>query len=148
MAKEDTSGVHIWLVLWKATAAVKARAEESIAAMNLCLTDFAVLEVLLHKGTLPVNTIGQKVLVTSGSITTAIDRLQARGFVTRKPSVEDGRVTLVDLTDQGRELIEKSFRQHELYMEAVMGALNNEERVTLLPLLRKMGHFADRLEKR
>ena len=148
MTQEDTSGVHIWLVLWKATAAVRARAEESIAAMNLCLTDFAILEVLLHKGALPVNTIGQRLFLTSGSITTAIDRLQKRDFVMRKPYPEDGRVTLVDLTDEGRELIERSFRQHELYMEAVMGALSGAERATLLPLLRKMGRFADNLRDR
>jgi MarR family 2-MHQ and catechol resistance regulon transcriptional repressor len=148
MTQGNTSGVHVWLVLWKATAAVRARAEESIAAMNLCLTDFAILEILLHKGALPVNRIGQKLFLTSGSISTAIDRIEKRGLAMRKPSSEDGRVTLVDLTDDGRELIERSFRQHELYMEAVMGALNSEERTTLLPLLRKMGRFADGLSRR
>lgn len=142
MKEEDTSGIHVWLVLWKATAAVRARAEESIAAMDLCLSDFAMLEVLLHKGALPINEVGQRVMLTSGSISTAVDRLQRRGFVLRKPYSKDGRVTLVDLTEEGQKLIERSFRQHELYMEAVMGALSSGERATLLPLLRKMGRFA------
>ena len=64
---EDISAVHLWLVLWKASRAVEAHAFKSIASQPICGSDFAVLEVLLHKGPLPVNTIGRKVLLTSGS---------------------------------------------------------------------------------
>jgi MarR family 2-MHQ and catechol resistance regulon transcriptional repressor len=68
------SGVHVFLVLWKAARAVEAYAEHSIAELEMCGSDFAVLEALLHKGPLPINEIGKKVLLTSGSITVAEDR--------------------------------------------------------------------------
>ena len=73
------SGVHVFLVLWKAARAVEAYAEKSITELEMCGSDFAVLEALLHKGPLPVNEIGKKVLLTSGSITAAVDRLEKEG---------------------------------------------------------------------
>src|SRR6202165_119785 len=78
------SGVHVFLVLWKAARAVEAYAEKSILQLEMCGSDFAVLEALLHKGPLPVNEIGKKVLLTSGSITVAVDRLEAKGLVERR----------------------------------------------------------------
>src|SRR4051794_29135562 len=87
----DTSATHVWLVLWKASRAVEQNAVNSVAALGLGLSDFAVLEVLLHAGPQTVNVIGRKVLLTSGSITTAIDRLEARKLVCRTSHPEDKR---------------------------------------------------------
>ena len=74
------SGVHVFLVLWKAASAVEAYAEKSVSGLDMCGSDFAVLEALLHKGPLPVNEIGKKVLLTSGSMTVAADRLEQRDW--------------------------------------------------------------------
>src|SRR5262245_37563826 len=78
------TGVHIWLVLWKAARSVEEYAEINISQLEICGSDFAVLEALLHKGPLPVNEIGRKILLTSGSITTAVDRLEGKGLVERR----------------------------------------------------------------
>jgi MarR family 2-MHQ and catechol resistance regulon transcriptional repressor len=107
------------------------------------LSDFAVLEVLLHAGDQPVNAIGRKVLLTSGSITTAVDRLEDRGLVRRTAHPEDGRTRLVQLTTQGRRTIEEAFRQHACDMEATMSVLSKEERVEFVRLLKKIGLFAE-----
>src|SRR5690349_11272645 len=80
-------GVHLWLVLMKAHRAMRAHAEANMRSLGICFSDFAVLEVLLHKGPLPVNTIGGLIHLTSGSITTAIDRLEAKGLVSDRKSV-------------------------------------------------------------
>src|SRR5437879_13438144 len=77
------SGVHVFLVLWKAASAVQTYAEKSISKLKMCGSDFAVLEAVLHKGPLPINEIGKKVQLTSGSITVAVDRLETKGFVER-----------------------------------------------------------------
>ena len=69
-------GVHAWLALWRATRTVEGQARHSVEAAGLCLSDFAVLEALLHKGPLSVGELGRRVLLTSGSITTSIDRLE------------------------------------------------------------------------
>jgi MarR family 2-MHQ and catechol resistance regulon transcriptional repressor len=137
---QDTSGVHVWLVLVKAFHALAAHAEESLNASrtNLGDSDFRVLEVLLHKGPLPVNTIGPKVWLTPGSISVAVDRLEKKALVKRK-NTDDRRVRLVDLTAKGRALIAKTFREHAAAMEEVAGVLSKEERLLLLRLLKKLG---------
>ena len=59
--------VRVWLILWKAAHAIEKNALHSVSALSLGLSDFAVLEVLLHKGPLPVNTVGKQILLTSGA---------------------------------------------------------------------------------
>ncbi len=137
---QDTSGVHVWLVLVKAFQALSAHAEESLHLNQTGLgdSDFRVLEVLLHKGPLPVNTIGPKVWLTPGSISVAIDRLEKKALVKRK-NTDDRRVRMVELTAKGRALITKTFREHAATMEKVASALPTEERLTLLRLLKKLG---------
>jgi MarR family 2-MHQ and catechol resistance regulon transcriptional repressor len=141
----DTSGVHLWLVLWKATRAVQAHALKSIEALSLCGSDFAVLEALLHKGPLPVNTIGRKVLLTSGSITTAVDRLEAQGLVERREHATDRRARIVHLTAAGKRLITRAFAEHERDMDRAASALDAQERATAIRLLKKLGQAAEEL---
>jgi MarR family 2-MHQ and catechol resistance regulon transcriptional repressor len=105
-------GARTYLVLWRAARAMEARATASIEGTGLCASDFGVLEALLHKGALPVNVLGRKLLLTSGSATTAVDRLEARGLVARRPDPADGRVRLVELTAAGRRLIGPAFARH------------------------------------
>jgi MarR family 2-MHQ and catechol resistance regulon transcriptional repressor len=137
---QDTSGVHVWLVLMKTFHALEAVAKRSlhVSRTGLGLSDFGVLEVLLHKGPLPVNTIGPKVWLTPGSISVAVDRLEQRGLVKRK-STDDRRVRRVEPTAKGRTLITKVFREHAGAMEAVAAVLTKEERLILLRLLKKLG---------
>jgi MarR family 2-MHQ and catechol resistance regulon transcriptional repressor len=106
------------------------------------MSDFAVLEVLLHKGPQPVNVIGKKILLTSGSITTAIDRLEARELVRRTPHPDDQRARLVELTEKGKSLIQCAFSQHALDMEESLAVLTPGERLELMRLLKKLGVFA------
>src|SRR5258705_12304049 len=97
------SGVHVFLVLWKAARAVHAYAEKSISELEMCGSDFAVLEALLHKGPLAVNEIGRKVLLTSGSITVAVDRLETKALVERRAAGTDRRGRAVSLTKESRK---------------------------------------------
>lgn len=140
---EDCSGVHLWLVLMKAHAALLEHARSSIQSSGLGDSDFFVLEVLLHKGPLAVNTIGQKVRLTSGSMSVAIDRLVKRGFVERSGHPQDRRVRVVQLTPAGRELIESAFDKHAAAMESAATGLSDSERLTLVRLLKKLGKAAE-----
>src|SRR3989441_8773789 len=105
------SGVHVFPVLWKASRAAQAYAEKSILGLEMCGSDFAVLEALLHKGPLPVNEIGKKVLLTSGSITVAVDRLETKGLVERRAHGTDRRARIVHLTKEGRKLITRAYAE-------------------------------------
>ena len=137
------SGVHVFLVLWKAASAVQAYAERSVSELEMCGSDFAVLEALLHKGPLPVNEIGRKVLLTSGSITVAVDRLETKGLVERRAHGTDRRARIVHLTTQGTKLITRIYADHAADMERLVSAsLTRAERETLIGLLKKIGYEA------
>jgi MarR family 2-MHQ and catechol resistance regulon transcriptional repressor len=137
------SGVHVFLVLWKAARAVEAYAENSVSQLEMCGSDFAVLEAVLHKGPLPVNEIGKKVLLTSGSITVAVDRLETKGLVERRAHGSDRRAKIVHLTKEGRKLITRAYADHAADLERLASAsLSKAERKTLISLLKKIGYEA------
>jgi MarR family 2-MHQ and catechol resistance regulon transcriptional repressor len=137
---QDTSGVHVWLVLAKAFRALADHAEESLNLSRTGLgdSDFRLLEALLHKGPLPVNTIGPKVWLTPGSISVAVDRLEKKALVKRKYT-DDRRVRLVELAAKWRARVTNTFREHATTMEEAAGVLSKEERLILLRLLKKLG---------
>lgn len=137
--RQIPSGAHTWLVLKKASRAVEQRAFQSIEDTGLCASDFGVLETLLHKGPLPVNVLGKKQLLTTGSITQAVDRLVKRGLVERKDHPHDRRVRLVELTGEGRRVIEPAFARHAADLDLVVAVLTPEERDVLVGLLRRLG---------
>jgi MarR family transcriptional regulator, 2-MHQ and catechol-resistance regulon repressor len=138
-----TSGVHLWLVLMKAHRAIERRAAASISQLGLCLSDFAILEILLHKGPLPVNTIGARIPLTSGSATTAIDRLESRRLVRRQVESGDRRTRVVHLTPEGKRMIEDVFVRHSADIEAATAGLTDKERAAAIRLLRKLGKSAE-----
>ncbi len=136
---------RIRLVLWKAAKAVEMVDRASIEGTGLLLSEFTIMEVLLHKGPLPVNTIGEKVLLTSGSMTAAVKRLENKGFVARIQDSSDGRVFNVHLTDSGREVIEAAFEKHASNLEMIAEVLTAKERNELVRLLKKLGCRAEKL---
>lgn len=103
------------------------------------------MEVLLHKGPQPVNTIGEKVQLTSGSITTAVQRLEKQGLVRRERAEEDGRIVRVHLTDSGRRQIESAFNSHAGRLDQLFNILDDEERAGFANLMRKLGQHAESL---
>ena len=139
--------MHLWLVLMKAFQALIPHAAGSIKRTKLGDSDFRVLEVLLHKGPLPVNTIGPKVWLTPGSISVAVDRLVKKGLVSRKDQSDDRRVRQVELTPRGRKMITRVFGEHAAAMEGVADVLSKNERLTLLRLLKKLGKHAAKTGK-
>jgi MarR family transcriptional regulator, 2-MHQ and catechol-resistance regulon repressor len=139
----DSSGVHLWLILMKAHESLRRHAERHIHSLGIGFSDFAVLEVLLHKGPTPVNEIGSLVRLTSGSITAAVDRLERKGLVERRNDPEDRRARVVHLTPEGSKLISCAFADHEAAMERATSALTPAERRQAAALLKKLGLGAD-----
>lgn len=139
----EKPGIHTWLVLMKAHRALRRHAERSIQALEMCLSDFAILEALLHKGPQSVRELGGRIELTSGSMTTAIDRLERRGLVTRADHATDRRAWVIHLTAEGKTLISKVFAGHEQAMERAMSGLSKSERATLTELLRRLGTTAE-----
>src|SRR5438132_11359003 len=138
----DISGTHLWLVLMKAHRTLERLATRSIELSEVGLSDFAVMEMLLHKGPQPVNEIGRRVELTSGAITTAVDRLESRGLVTREADPGDRRARIVRLTAAGQEHAARIFAGHKAVMDVAAGGLSKNERATLIALLKKLGSSA------
>ena len=134
-----SSSVHLWLILWRAYESLQEHTVRHIDSIGLGFSDFGVLELLLHKGPAPVNGIGEKVRLTSGSISVAIDRLEHKQLVERRNDPKDRRARVVHLTTTGRQLIECAFADHQLALERAASGLTEEERVEAIRLLKKLG---------
>src|SRR5215472_2093669 len=128
-SQRDTSGIHVWLILWKAYDSLRRHAERNLASLPLGMSDFAILEALLHKGPMPVTTIGTKVHLTSGSVSVAVDRLEKRGLVKRGNDPRDRRARVVRLTAPGRKMIRAAFSNHAAALERATRELPRGERV-------------------
>ena len=144
----DRSGTHLWLVLMKAHRTLERLATHSIESSEAGLSDFAIMEMLLHKGPQPVNEIGRRVELTSGAITTAVDRLESRGLVTRETHSSDRRARIVRLTASGEEEAANLFAVHKAAMDLAASGLSKIERTTLIELLKKLGISAAARVKR
>lgn len=140
---EDTAAaLKLWVVLSRAHRAIGERARREIERQGLRPTEFGVLEALYHKGPLTLGQVGERVLVTSGSVTPVADKLEQRGLIARRMSSEDRRVCYAELTDAGRELVDGIFPEHAEVIRGVMEGLTTEEKRITTSLLRRLGRHA------
>ena len=145
MDKTSRDSVHCWLVLVKAIQAASKYLYPGLAETGIDDTDFRILEALLNIGPLPVNTIGPKVFLTPGSISTAVDRLVERGLVSRVESPADRRVRVVSLTPKGKRLIAPVFRKHASEIKRIFADASPKELRALETTLKKIGKRAESL---
>ncbi len=133
------SAASVWLVLMKAHRSLATLMDQSIASLGIGLSDFILLEALLHKGAMNISQLGERVQLANSSMTAAVDRLVQRGLVERQSDEADRRVRTVDLTPCGRALIQKLFAKHEKDIDALMEAICPSERAALRGSLKKLG---------
>lgn len=142
-AQHDHS-LKLFVIFSRAYRTISDFVTEDMKSHGLHPTEFMVLELLYHKGDQPIQQIGKKVLLASGSITYVIDKLEARKLVERKLCPEDRRVTFVSLTQEGRERMDMIFPKHQKVIETIFEPLNAEEKNTMATLLKKVGlHVKD-----
>ena len=133
------AALSLWVVLARAFDAVERHSRASIARFGLGTTEFGVLEVLYHKGELPVCEVRRRILVESSSTTYVVDKLVVRGLVQRRPSRTDRRVILLELTPRGRKLIRRIFPPHAAVIRHAVGALSARQQAQAVRLLRALG---------
>lgn len=141
-------GSHLRLVFGKANKSIEEIDRQSIGHTGLNITDFMILEALLHKGPLPINEIGKKILLTSGSMTAAANRLMKRGLIERVQDPADGRRFYLHLTKKGLKLISSAYRNHSKSLNEVFGCLDERERDEFVRLLKKVGRHAEQVSCR
>ena len=138
-AGKRLSAARLWIVLARCQRVLAQAVERGIADLGLCLSDFMVLEALLHKGPLTISEIQAKVLLASGSMTAAVDRVESLGLVVRKTTAKDRRARLLELTPKGRRMIEHAFEEHAEHLEKLMSVLDADEKRQLYAGLKKLG---------
>jgi len=140
--KQDPS-LKLFVVLSKAYRSVADRVMDDIREYGLNPTEFAVLELLYHSGDQPLQKIGDKILLASGSITYVVDKLEEKGFLKRTQCAEDRRITHASITDKGKDLLNRIFPNHWKQIEQITAGLTEQEKLTAIDLLKKLGLYAD-----
>lgn len=143
--KKDPEALHAWLILLKAWQSMSRYLLPTFLAEGLGESDFRVLEVLLHKGPMPVNAIGPKVYLNPGSVSVAVDRLYKSGYVSRVECSEDRRVRTVSLTEKGRQMFVPLFRRHTALIQCAFQDVSSAELEQLERVLKKIGKRAESL---
>ncbi len=141
---EVEAALELYVVLSRASSWVEAHAVRDIRSHDLNPTEFGILEALYHKGALPLQQLGEKVLISSGNITYAVDKLEQKQLLERKPSPRDRRVIYAELTPLGRNLLASIFPKHEQVIEQAVSGLSQEEQREAIKLLKKLGLAAQK----
>ncbi len=130
-------------VMFRASQAIQEVLRKNAATHGLNLTEFAVLELLYHKGDQPIQMIGKKILISSGSITYVIDKLEQKNYVIRQACPNDRRVTYAALTNQGKTFMDQHFPQHEAKIGELFDQFSDQEMDQTIELLKRIGKHAE-----
>ena len=106
------------------------------------MTEFAVLEVLYHKGPLPLGELRDRILVTGASTTYVVKKLEERGLMRRRTCAEDQRIIFGELTAKGRALIDEVFPVHVDRLREILAGLSVSDKQAATRLLRRLSHHA------
>ncbi|MGG3941987.1 MarR family transcriptional regulator [Peribacillus psychrosaccharolyticus] len=134
--------LKLFIVLSRAHRSMNDVVNKYIAKQGLNPTEFAVLELLYHKGEQPLQQIGGKILLASGSITYVVDKLEQKEFLERIACKNDRRVTFAKITEKGKTFIESIFPDHEKKIDDIMNVLTSEEKELATELIKKIGYNA------
>ena len=140
---DTATSLKLWIVLNRAIRSIEATLQRQIASHDLSMTEFAVLEVLYHKGPLPIGELGDRVLLTSGSMTYVVDKLVRRGLIGREACKDDRRVTYAVLTEEGRKRIDVVFPEHAELIRTLMNGLEQREQERATELIKRLGRYAE-----
>jgi MarR family 2-MHQ and catechol resistance regulon transcriptional repressor len=136
------TSLKLFVVLSKAYKAIMEQAEKDVKRYGLSPSEFMILEVLYAKGKIPLQQIGEKILVTSGSITYNIDKLEKKNLLKRVPSSEDRRVIYAEITEAGNEMFNQIFPEHAAKIHSLMKAISQDQQQEAIALIKKLGKGA------
>ncbi|HLR10906.1 MAG TPA: MarR family transcriptional regulator [Sporosarcina sp.] len=137
--EDKERALKLFIVLSRATKVISEESNKIIEQFGLNPTEFGVLELLHHRGRQPIQKIGQKILLRSGSMTYVVNRLEEKGYLQRIFCEEDKRITYIEITDAGVSLVEEIFPDHVKKIESLMSGLSKEEQEQTIELVKKLG---------
>lgn len=141
---EEALSLKLFTVIMRAHNSLLEIDKRDIRRYGLNQTEFGVLELLYHKGSMPLQQIGEKILITSGSITYVINKLENKELISREVCMEDRRITYAALTEKGTALLSRIFPEHARALEKALGGLTSEEKKIAIDLMKKVGVYAQK----
>lgn len=126
-------------ILFRATNTIEKIVMSDVAQYGLNASEFGALEVLYHKGPLPVQTICDKVLIASSSMSYVIENLIKKNYIVKVKNEYDKRIHIVHLTETGKLLMDTIYPKHVSHLRDTINVLNNDEERLLQNLLKKLG---------
>lgn len=136
---EEIRALDTYIKLSRAADAVTHAINAHLSDYDLTVSQFGVLEALYHLGPMQVGQVGAKILKSSGNMTLVVDNLVKRGLLVRQRRQDDRRCIDLELTAEGRALIEGIMPQHVAKVVAAMEALSSSEQTQLSALCRQIG---------
>jgi DNA-binding MarR family transcriptional regulator len=125
---------------------ISARLDQVFQQHGLEAWEFDVLATLRRSGgpfELSAGQLLDAMMITSGTMTNRIDRLERRGFVGRRKDPADGRVVLVALTPEGRRCVDGALEAHAANELNIISSLSPRDRDELIRLLRRLHRSLD-----
>ncbi|WLR51993.1 MarR family transcriptional regulator [Bacillus tianshenii] len=141
--KGNDIALKLFVVMSRANHAITDAIKLDIKSHGLNPTEFAVLELLYHKGDVPLQKIGEKILLASGSITYVVDKLEGKGYLQRLSCPKDRRITYAVITEQGKQLMDEIFPKHEAKIAELFSVFSEDEQVQLISAFKKLGYHAE-----
>lgn len=135
--------LHAYTCLMRAASTVTDRVHRHLTADDLTVSQFGVLEALLHLGPLQQAQLCEKLLTSRPNMTAVVDQLEARRLVSRRVDPNDRRARIVALTRTGRSLITRVFARHADIVTADFDALSASQLDQLAKLCRTLGRRSD-----
>ncbi|WHY01377.1 MarR family transcriptional regulator [Neobacillus sp. DY30] len=127
-----------FLLLMQTSKAIQERIRDEMSKHNLSITEFSVLEVLFYQGKQTIQQIGSRILISSGSMTYVIDKLEQKGIIKRNDCREDRRVIHITLTAEGMDMMENIMPKYQDLVDSFFGDLTGEESELIINLLKKV----------
>lgn len=138
-SEKEVKTLNAFIKLMRATDSLNNRLNRQLSDAGLTVSQFGVLEALLHIGPLNQKALAEKLLKSGGNITLVIDNLEKNGWVKRQKDPEDRRSMLINLTEEGEDFISSYFPQHVERIMSEFDVLSNDELEQLSAICKKLG---------
>jgi len=137
-AQADRQALRLYMVLTRTYKTLLDKDQRNIRSYGFNASEFGVLELLYNKGPHPIQQIGDKILITSGTMTYVIDKLEKKGLLVRRPCDKDRRIVHVELTEAGRERMSEILPDHYNAIGESLRGLTHVEKELAIALLKKI----------
>ncbi|MGB6177674.1 MarR family winged helix-turn-helix transcriptional regulator [Carnobacterium sp.] len=139
------SRIKAFTVFIKSSQSVQKLIKQDFLKKDINLNEYAIMELLYHRGDQPIQSIGKRILMGGGSITYVIDKLEKKGFLSRKPSTEDRRKIYACITEKGKHYMDLRVTEHEALIHTIFEEWDDDEVEEAIDLLKRIGMHAEKL---